>query len=154
VLNEPDNLRCNYLYMWYLTFMCTFFSREKHVRLSQNYFILKGLDLLWLTPLSTIFQLYGDDQVYWKRKREKTSNLSQVTDKLNHIMLYRVHLAMVGFERTTWLLALIAHVNPTTIRSRPRRPPFSSKGALSVCTNWNIISEMDDTRTRKQLPFK
>jgi hypothetical protein len=31
---SPDNLRCNYLYIWYLTFMCTFFSREKHVRLS------------------------------------------------------------------------------------------------------------------------
>jgi hypothetical protein len=32
---------------------------------------------------------------------DKTTDLPQVTDKLDYIILYRIHLALVGFELTT-----------------------------------------------------
>jgi hypothetical protein len=88
---------------------------------------------LWcLTPLSIIFQLYHGGQCY----SLKTTDLSQVTDKLYHILLYRLDVRAYVFQwgaDNSWFALHI--LVPCFLRSQKNDQDNINKITLKVALN-------------------
>ena len=103
-----------------------------------KYHYLVGIGLWWLTPLSTIFKLYRGGQFFGggngSTRIIQPTRPSQVTDKLYHVVLYRVHLTLTGVRTT---LVVVGIDSPPCIFSRTKNS--QNKGFFFILNVFHVF---------------
>jgi hypothetical protein len=117
----------------------------KSCTLSAIHFIYVKWEPHWccLTPFPTTFQLYRGGQFYWWRKQEdpeKTTDLSQVTDKIYHIMLFSNSSTLIAIFTllSVWIWGCRGHdrvVVGFTTTSEYLHKLYIKQGFLYNCKN-------------------
>ena len=86
-----------YLQISEICFSLCLFLFSYHENLENRFTITWHPSSFVCRPLTFHILIFSSETTYWWRKPKypvKTTDLSQVNDKLYHIMLYRLHLAM------------------------------------------------------------